>query len=207
MTNRQVHQIWIGISLFSLILGFATGGCGDSYAAKGARDGATVGAISGAVGGLVSGLVFGGDPVERAARGAVYGGTTGAVAGGIGGSRADKRVKEQQKDDLEQLRKEIGEDSFLGLTALAECRHEEALNYAGQAQKTDNPNYALAGLWLEILTYADQRHESQARKMFPKLVEMDWDIKSESQAEATMRDTLNELMDLREEYGLARVCP
>ena len=59
---------------------------------------------------------------------------------------------------------------------------------------------------LEVLSYADQGNESQARNLFPEVVETDWDIKSESEAEATMRDTLNKLMDIREQYNLPRVC-
>lgn len=206
MLNQNTHRLLVSISLTSICLGSLLGGCGDSNAAKGAKQGATVGAISGAVGGLVSGLIFGGDPVERAAQGAVYGGATGATAGAIHGGMQDKKVKKQKEDEWAKLREEIGADSFQGLTALAECRHVEALRYAALAQKADNPNYAVAGLWLEILTYADQRREAQARDLFPALVEKDWNIKSESQAETTMRDTLNKIMDLREDYGLPRVC-
>lgn len=63
-----------------------------------------------------------------------------------------------------------------------------------------------AGLWLEVLNYADQRDETRARSLFPTLVEKDWDIKTESQAEETMRKSLNGLMDIRQEYNLPRVC-
>ena len=34
----------------------------------------------------------------------------------------------------------------------------------------------------------------------------DWDIKSEGEAEAAMRDTLTQLMDIREQYNLPRTC-
>jgi len=57
-----------------------------------------------------------------------------------------------------------------------------------------------------VLSYADQGNESRARSLFPVVVETDWDIKSEAQAETTMRDTLNKLMDIREQYSLPRVC-
>jgi hypothetical protein len=182
-------------------------GCAsDSYTAKGASKGAATGAVAGAVGGLVGALVFGGDPVDRAARGAVYGGTTGAVVGAIAGSEADQRVKEQREAGLAKLREDIGDDAFEGLVALAECRHDESKSQAAKAQQSDNPNYALAGLWLEVLNYADQRDETRARSLFPTVVEKDWDIETESQAEEAMRKAMNELMDIRQEYKLPRVC-
>lgn len=195
--------------LVLVIFGFVTqltGCAADSHAAKGAGKGATTGAVSGAVGGLFSALVFGGDPAEAAARGAVYGGAVGATAGAIAGSEADSKAKQQQEAQIAKLRQKIGDDTFAGLEALADCRHDVSLQQANKAQKSENPNFALAGLWLEVLTYADQKDETRARNLFPTLVEKDWDIKSEAQAEEAMRKALNSLMDIREEYKLPRVC-
>lgn len=183
-----------------------TGCAADSHTAQGAGKGAATGTISGAVGGLVSALVFGGNPGEAAARGAVYGGAVGATAGAMAGSEADRQVKQQQEAQLEKLRQKIGNDTFEGLKALAECRYDVSLQQASKAQKSENPNYSLAGLWLEVLTYADKKDETKARSLFPKLVEKDWDIKSDAQAEEQMRKALNSLMDIREEYNLPRVC-
>jgi hypothetical protein len=187
--------------------GFQMAGCAsDSYTAKGAARGAGSGAVAGAVGGLVSALVFGGDPVESAARGAVYAGAAGAAAGAMAGSQVDKQVQQQNEARLAMLRKEIGDDAFGGLEALADCQHNVSLLQAAKARQSKNPNYALAGLWLEVLNYGDQRDEAKARSLFPTLVEKDWDIKSESQAEDMMRKSLNALMDIRQEYNLPRVC-
>ena len=72
--------------------------------------------------------------------------------------------------------------------------------------QSENPNFSLAGLWLEVLSYADQGNEAKARELYPEIVTKDWDISSEAEAEATMRDTLNKLMDIREQYNLPRVC-
>ena len=175
-----------------------------------AGEGATTGAVAGAVGGLLSAVVFGGDPAEAAARGAVWGASTGAVAGGMTGDRVEsKREKQraqQQDADLEKLKAELGEDTYAGLEALADCRHEIALGYARTAVRSDNRDPALAGLWLEVLTYADRRQEEQARALFPDLVAADSHLSSEAQAEQRMRETLQSLMDIRAEYGLQRVC-
>jgi hypothetical protein len=190
------------LGLVSQLSGCASG----SYTAQGAGKGGTTGAISGAVGGLVSALVFGGDPAEAAARGAVYGGAVGATAGAMAGSEADRQVKQQQEAKLEKIRQQIGTDAYDGLEALAECRHDEALQQANKAQQSDNPNFSLAGLWLEVLTYADTKDENKARSLFPVLVEKDWNISTEAQAEENMRKTLNSLMDIRQEFNLPRVC-
>jgi hypothetical protein len=203
------------ISIISVLMSAQLLGCAsDSYAAKGAKQGATQGAVSGAVGGLVSALVFGGDPLERAARGAVYGGTVGAVAGGISGSNKDKQVqaqrqaqaKSEQDADLEALKKEIGRPAFNGLAALAECRHDVTLEKARKAQKSENPNYRLAGLWLEVLAYADSRQEEHASSLLPVVVKEDWDIKTQVQAEQAIQEALRELTDIRREFNLPPVC-
>ena len=194
---------------------------GDSYASKGAKQGAAQGAAAGAVGGLISALVFGGDPVDRAARGAVYGGAAGAVAGGISGSRMDKqaqaqtqaqsrtqpRTQAQQDAELEALRKEIGRPAFNGLAALAECRHQDSLAKAQKARKAKNPNHRLAGLWLEVLNYADLRQREQVTGLLPVIVEEDRDIDSEAQAQAATREAAAELITIRKDYKLPLVCP
>ncbi len=194
--------------LVALIFGGALlGGCAsDSQTAAGAGRGATTGAVSGAVGGLIGSLVFGGNPAEAAARGAVYGGAVGATAGAISGSQADRQVAAQEEQKLAELRQKIGDDAFGGLEALADCRHDTAIGQAAKAQKSENPNYALAGLWLEVLSHADQRDEASARALFPRIVEKDWNVGSEAQAEAAMRGALTKLMDIRETHKLPRAC-
>jgi len=191
--------------LLVLLLGLQLSGCGE-YAAKGAGTGATTGAVSGAVGGLVSALVFGGDAGEAMARGAVYGGAVGATAGAMGGAQVDSKIKEQRQAAADAIRAKIGDDAFEGLKALATCDYDTSLKQASLAQKSDNPNFSLSGLWLEVLSYADQGDDARTRSLFPDVVEKDWDINSEAEAEATTEKTLNQLMDIREQYSLPRTC-
>ncbi|MGD9040268.1 MAG: hypothetical protein PVH82_11580 [Desulfobacteraceae bacterium] len=206
LRNYRYYRIWLVVFVV-LWLGLQMAGCAsDSYTAKGAARGAGSGAVAGAVGGLVSALVFGGDPVESAARGAVYAGAASAAAGAMAGRQVDKQIQQQREAQLAKVRQEIGDDAFEGLEALADCKHDVALRQAAKAQQSKNPNYALAGLWLEVLNYGDQRDEVKASSLFPKLVEKDWDINSESQAEDVMRKSLNRLMDIRQEYNMPRVC-
>lgn len=169
--------------------------------------GAATGAVVGAVGGLVSGLVFGGNAADAAARGAVWGASTGAAAGAISGAAADSsRKKAQQAAELKALREKLGNDAFQGLAALVECKHEIAQGYGRTAAQSENPDYALAGLWLQVLAYADSRQDNQARALFPELVAEDSKISSESQAETEMQDALKNLKEIRQEYKLPREC-
>jgi len=168
--------------------------------------GAATGAMSGAVGGLFGALVFGGDPIEAAARGAVVGTAVGATAGAVTGSEADRRIAEQQQADLDAIRREIGDDSFDGLVALTDCRHDVALSHAAKAVQSDNSDYVLAGYWLEALTYTDQRQEAAARASYPALIERDPNIASSEQAELKMREFIQDLTAIRGEYGLPQVC-
>lgn len=176
-------------------------------AVEGAGKGAATGAAVGAVGGMVTALVFGGDVGEAAARGAVWGGSTGAASGAIAGTVADSNEKKaQQAAELEALRKKLGDDAFQGLAALAECKHEVAQGYGRTAAASDNPDYALAGLWVQVIAFADSGQLEQARAMFAQLVDKDSDITSESQAESELQGALNKLMEIRKEYNLPTKC-
>ena len=152
-------------ALAIVLLGAALCAC-QSSAGKGAAQGAGTGAIAGAVGGAVTALVFGGDPVEAAARSAVWGASAGAATGAIAGSQADKQAEQQThkktEAELAKLRDEIGDENYAGLESLADCRHDESLRAAAKGRQSNNPNYALAGLWLEILNYADSGREAKA---------------------------------------------
>ena len=187
------------------LLAVAVAGCQTS-AGKGAAQGAGTGAIAGAVGGAVTALVFGGDPVEAAARSAVWGASAGAATGAIAGSQVDKKTDQQKEAKFAKLREEIGDENFAGLEALADCKHDQSLGAAKKGRQSKNPNYALAGLWLEILNYADNGQESKARDLFPTLVKQDWNTDTTAQAETKMREGTTALGNIREEYGRPRVC-
>ena len=216
-SNKPFTQTML-TSLVLVFLCLQLSACGSSHAAKGARQGAAQGAAAGAVGGLITSLVFGGDPVESAARGAVYGGSAGAVVGGVSGNKVDKQVqaqsqakatsqtKTQQDAEFEALRKEIGRPAFNGLAALAECRHQDSLEKAIKARKSKNPNHRLAGLWLEVLNYADMQQQDQVNNLLPVIVKEDWNISSEAEAATATREAAAELITIRKDYELPLVC-
>ena len=205
MTNPYASSRAAAMVLTIAFLGASIAGC-QTHAGKGAAQGAGTGAIAGAVGGAVTALVFGGDPVEAAARSAVWGASAGAATGAIAGSQVDKKTDQQKEAKFAKLREEIGDENFAGLEALADCKHDQSLRAAAKGRQSKNPNYALAGLWLEILNYADKGQESKARDLFPTLVKQDWNTDTTAQAETKMREGTTALGNVREEYGRPRVC-
>jgi len=116
------------------------------------------------------------------------------------------KKKAQQAAELEALKKRLGDDAFNGLAALVECKHEVAQGYGRTAAKSNNPDFALAGLWLQVITFADSGQEDQARGLLPDLVEKDSKLSSVSQAETEMQTAQQKLMDIRQEYKLPREC-
>ncbi len=180
--------------------------CSTRSVERGAQ-GATLGGVVGAAGGMVTALVFGGNVGEAAARGMVYGATTGGVSGAVVGAQEDRKQKALNEKEIEKLKKDLGEDAFNGLTALAKCKHEVALGYARTAAASANKNHALAGLWVEVLTEADRKEENRSRALFPDIVARDAKISSEAQAEEKMRSALQRLMEIRAEYDLPETCP
>lgn len=122
-------------------------------------------------------------------------------------SSAQPQTQAQQDAELEVLRKEIGRPAFNGLGALAECRHQDSLTKAKKARKAKNPNHRLAGLWLEVLNYADLHQQEQVTSLLPAIVKEDWDIDSVAQAQATTREAAAELITIRKDYKLPLVCP
>jgi hypothetical protein len=199
------------VALVLMTCGVIVACASGSEASKGAKQGATTGAVAGAVGGMVTALVFGGNVADAGARGAVAGGSSGAVVGGMSGSQRDKQKAEQQvaqqDAELVELKKKLGDDAFDGMVALARCNYAVADANADVAMRSGNANYALAGLWVRVLSSADQRDEPEARARFPEIVAKDKKIKSEADAEQAMREALQQLMDIRVANNLPKVCP
>ena len=182
----------------------------DSYRSQGSKTGAKRGAASGAVAGAVGAMIFGGDVVGGAAAGAAMGSASGATSGAMAGGDADRRVEAQRQEGLAkqeaEIRELVGPDAYSALEALADCDHDEALKRAAAARSASNPNYQVAGLWTQVLTYADGGQMARAKGMLPAVVEADWEMKTEAQADAFLGELLNEMMDIREQYDLPRTC-
>lgn len=146
---------------------------------------------------MVTALVAGGNVAEAGAWGAVCGGTTGAVVGCMSGSQADKAAAEQKRAqreaELAELKKRIGPDAYNRVAALAECKHGVADANAREAIASKNSDYALAGVWVELLSEANRQISDQARALFPEIVRMDRDLRSEEDIELRMQQVLQKL--------------
>ncbi|GMR17513.1 MAG: hypothetical protein BMS9Abin32_633 [Gammaproteobacteria bacterium] len=199
-------------ALLILTLAMLSSGCAkDTYAAKGAAEGAKTGAIAGAVGGMVTSMIFGGNVLEDTASAAVFGASSGAVVGAMAGSNIDKQAPAplppaDPQNQLERMRDELGVDAYNGIIALSDCKHDVAIANAREAGRSGNPDYELAGLWIEALAEADRQQEPAARALYPAIVERDNKLRSESDAEARLREGLQELGEIRKSYGMPAVC-
>jgi hypothetical protein len=134
------------------------------------------------------------------------GGAVGATAGAMSGSKVDAKIEEQRNARAEKIRAKIGDDTFKGLSALVTCDHQDTLQDAVKAKQSNNPNFAVAGYWLEVLSYADQGNSDRTKELIPGVVEKDWNISSETEARTSLLQLQDKLMAIREEYKLPKKC-
>ena len=95
------------------------------------------------------------------------------------------------------MTKELGEDAYSGLVALAQCKHSVATSYARIAQDQDKKEYVQAGLWLEALAYADQGRDEEARQMFAAIISADPEVSTEAEAEVGLDKAMQGLLNIR----------
>ncbi|MGI9264248.1 MAG: hypothetical protein ACR2QU_04930 [Gammaproteobacteria bacterium] len=191
-----------------LPVAFMIAGC--AGAGQGAVEGAAGGALAGAASGLVSALVWGGDPGEHMARGATAGAAVGAVGGAVHGSQKAKAEKDykaaQEQQEIEQFRRDIGNDAFDAVVALAECRQEVAIANAKVAANSTNANHALAGLWIQALTFEDQGDQVNLDTIAPEIIQWDRGINDADHFSRELQSGYQDLIDIRAEYALPLSC-
>jgi len=194
--------------IFVLLLGSGIVGC--AGAGEGALKGAAGGALAGAASGLISSLIWGGDAGEYMARGAATGATVGAIGGAIEGSSRTRAEKERQaareQRELDQFRRDIGNDAYAGIVALVDCKHTVAVANAQVAAGSRNGNHALAGLWVQALTHADQGDVSALSDVTPEIIRWDRNIANTSQFDSELRKAHDDLMEIRSDYMLPQSC-
>lgn len=194
--DHTVKSMLLAISCLILITSCS------GQAAKRSGQGAATGAASGAVGGMVSALIFGGNVGEAAARGAVWGGSAGAVSGAIVGSQEDKAIKNRETEQaVREMKTRFGDDAYSGLVALVQCKYPVALGYADEAQKLSTREYALAGIWLETLVYADQGDKEKVDSMSSRLVSADPEIANQSDIPVKVDSAIEGLVNIRKEHS------
>lgn len=173
--------------------------CSGSQTSEGAKSGAASGALGGAVGGMVSSLIFGGNPLSGAASGAAIGAASGAAIGAASGASRDKAEKDQYVNEL-------GQYNYDGFVALANCEHGKALELAAQGQQYKDRHHALAGYWLETITYADQSNYQQAEALYPVLEKNDPDLLDRNDTEQALKKAVRDLRNIRVDYNKPPQC-
>jgi len=208
MQNSLVRLTHAARNSFIPLVIFSVVGC--AGAGQGAVEGAASGALAGAASGLVSALVWGGDPGEHMARGATAGATIGAVGGAVQGSQRAKAEKDhkaaQEQREIEQFRRDIGNDAFDAVVALAECRQEVAIANAKVAANSTNANHALAGLWVQALTFEDQGDQASLDAIASQIIQWDRGVADSDQFNRELKSGYQDLIDIRAEYALPLSC-
>ena len=199
----------ISSRLFSLLLAtFLLAACSANQVGRSA-EGALTGAAAGAVGSMFAAAIFGGDIGDAAARGAAWGAGAGVVSGAIQGSQEDARRQQQEQAQAErelqaklnELRREIGPDTFDGLAALTDGKHQVAIAYARTAMEGSHEPYAVAGRWLEALVYQDLGDQDAIVERLPELVARDPEVQSPEEAAELLNDLADGLAEIRAHFG------
>lgn len=198
---------WLLIVALSMMLAACS-----SASLEGAGEGALGGAAAGAVGGMISAAIFGGNVGDAAARGAAWGASVGAVSRAVHGASAESNRQQRETDreqtqiqaEIARVRQQIGEDAFTSLERLVDGKHDPALTYARVAQRSENEESALAGLWLEALAYYDSARPNEASALLPRLVESEPTLGSEEDAGIILADLHEGLLEIRDAFGIPR---
>lgn len=167
------------------------------------------GAAAGAVGSMFAAAIFGGDIGEAAARGAAWGAGAGAVTGAVRGGQEDAARRQREEAEaarelqaaLDELRREIGPDTYDGLAALTDGKHQVAIAYAQTAMRDANERYAIAGRWLETLTYQDLGDAGAVAGQLPALVAADPEVSSTAEARAVLDELVEGLAEIRAQFS------
>jgi len=191
--------------VFLIVCLFATSGL---FAGSGAKRWAG----RGAAGGAILGLLVGGD-----LGGAVVGAAVGAAGGAAGGAISDSNKKKKaNKAELEELRQKeaedqaydlpqteeewiaaIGQDNTNALDALVDCQHDRAELLAKAGATSENPDFALAGYWLEALVAVDSKDQAAAESLFAELVDLDDDVDTVQQASVAADQAILKIRETR----------
>ena len=183
-----------------------------------AKSGAGRWAGRGAAGGAILGLLVGGD-----LGGAVVGAAVGAAGGAAGGAISDSNKKKKaNKAELEELREKeaerqaydlpqteeewiaaIGEDNTNALDTLVDCQHDRATLLAKSGATSENPDFALAGYWIEALVAVDQKDQKTADELFTQLIALDDDVDTVQQASLVADRAILEVRETRRVEGIS----
>ena len=166
--KTKIIQLTLLVSLFVVSI-ISQPVFSQSHAGRGAAKGAGTGAMIGALAGVVLGD---GDVLGDAIGGAAIGAGAGAIGGAIHGGNRDRR----EREEMQQLIAEYGEDNLRGYVELVNGNHERAIALFRVEQASSDMNHRLIGLWLEASAEKDRRNSLRTEELCEQLVMNDPDI-------------------------------
>jgi hypothetical protein len=198
---------------FALLEGCAPG----SQANKQAGKGAAVGAVGGAVAGGLSSILFGGSVARGVATGAAIGAATGAATGAVSGGMADSEAKQAAAAppkspapgtvDLGDLQQKLGPKNLEAATALAQCRHSDAVAAASEAYSTStDPKQKAYALFIQAVSAEEEGKKSFAASLYPKIQTAAPELGSVDKIRADTLDGVIKLQKIRKDNGLPPLC-
>ena len=196
----------------TLLSGCAPG----SQANKQAGKGAAVGAVGGAVAGGLSSILFGGSVARGLATGAAIGAATGAATGAVSGSMADNEAKQAAAPqnspapgaiDLGDLKQKLGPRNLEAATALAQCRHADAVAAATEAYSTSTDAKQKAyALFIQAVSAEEEGKKSFAASLYPRIQAVAPELGSVDKIRADALDGVIKLQKIRKDNGLPPLC-
>ena len=118
-----------------------------------------------------------------------------------------QKEAEGQAYDLPQTEEEwiaaIGQDNTNALDALVDCQHDRAELLAKAGATSENPDFALAGYWLEALVAVDSKDQATAESLFAELVDLDDDVDTVQQASVAADQAILKIRETRSVEGIS----
>ena len=215
---KRLICIVIGVAL--LLQTVLLGGCAPgSQANKQAGKGATTGAVGGAVAGGLGSILFGGSFGRGLAAGAAIGAASGAATGAVSGAMADKDASRAPAKkappstapstvNMGDFKDKLGAKNGEAATALAQCRHSDAIATAAEAYSTSTDARQKAyALFIQAVSAEEQGDKriadpftARSRRPIPNPA-------GSTRCALTRWQGVIKLQKIRKDNGLAPVCP
>ncbi len=84
-----------------------------------------------------------------------------------------------------------------------DCQHDRAELLAKAGATSENPDFALAGYWLEALVAVDTKDQAAAESLFAELVDLDDDVDTVQQASVAADQAILEIRETRSDEGIS----
>jgi len=168
-----------------------------------------LGAVGGAVAGGVGALIFGGNVAQGAAAGAAIGAASGAATGATAGAMADREAKEQQakQQQIEELKKRIGDQNFEAATYLAKCNHRKAIDSAQKAEaSSQDSQQRLYAQYIQAIAAEESGDQKLASSVYSRVLQEDPSRGPEEKLKTQCLQGVMKVQKVRQENGLPPLC-